>query len=147
MVSHRFLIRPESVSGLKCQPSRYTFDVIGELFFGQQFGFMRDEHDYGRYIESLDTLLPGIALSCVLPSYLRPFHSTLGLLFPTIRKSISGYNEIRAASKYWTGFRQQQMQTVTAARRVDLLDKFFQIKESKSEFGVLDIQNEACVAM
>lgn len=132
---------------LICTPSRYTFDVIGELFFGQQFGFMRDEHDYGQYIESLDTLLPGIALSCVLPSYLRPFHSTLGLLFPTIRKSISGFDEIRAAGRHWANVRQNQMNAGTVARRVDLLDKLFKIKEGKGGFGIPDIQNEACVAM
>ncbi|KAK5373387.1 hypothetical protein LTS13_005585 [Exophiala xenobiotica] len=125
---------------------RYTFDVIGELFFGQQFGFMRDEHDYGRYIESLDTLLPGIALSCVLPSYVRSFHSILGLLFPTIRKSISGFDEIRAAGRYWTNVRQKQMQTGTTGR-VDLLDKFFKIREVKGGFDIPEIQNEACVAI
>ncbi|KAJ9498529.1 hypothetical protein H2202_005714 [Exophiala xenobiotica] len=125
---------------------RYTFDVIGELFFGQQFGFMRDEHDYSRYIESLDTLLPGIALSCVLPSYVRSFHSILGLLFPTIRKSISGFDEIRAAGRYWTNVRQKQMQTGTTGR-VDLLDKFFKIREVKGGFDIPEIQNEACVAI
>jgi hypothetical protein len=100
---------------------RYTFDAIGELFFGQQFGFMRDEHDYGNYIQSLDTLIPGIALSCVLPSYLRPFHSSIGMLFPTIRKSITGFDEIRAAGRYWTNARMEQMQA-KAVNRVDLLD-------------------------
>lgn len=121
--------------------------MVGELFFGQQFGFMRDEHDYGRYIEALDTLLPGIALSCVLPAYLRPFHSTIGLLFPTIRKSISGFDEIRAAARYWTNIRQEQMNKGTAIGRVDLLDKLFKIKEKKDEFEIADVQNEACVAM
>ncbi len=102
---------------------RYTFDVVGELFFGRQFGFMRDEHDYGQYIKSLDTLLPGIALSAVLPSYIRLFHSSIGLLFPTIRNSIKGFNEIRAASSYWTNARQEQIQA-GSFERIDLLDRF-----------------------
>ncbi|OAP61609.1 hypothetical protein AYL99_03812 [Fonsecaea erecta] len=124
----------------------YTFDVIGELFFGHQFGFLRDEHDYGRYIESLDTLLPGIALSCVLPAYIRPLHSSLGMLFPTIRNSVKGFDEIRAAGRYWTSVRQQQMQS-GSVERVDLLDKFFKVKEDKAGWDVDDIQNEACVAI
>ena len=125
---------------------RYTFDVVGELFFGRQFGFMRDEHDYGRYIQSLDTLYPGITLSAVLPSYLRLFHSSIGLLFPTIRKSIKGFNEIRAASNYWTSARQEQMQAGSVGR-VDLLDKFSRIKEDKERWDIRDIQDHACIAM
>lgn len=136
-------IRPAKTDHVRI---RYTFDVIGELFFGHQFGFMRDEHDYSRYIESLDTLLPGIALSCVLPAYLRPFHSSVGMLLPTIRDSIKGFDEIRAAGKYWTNERQRQMQA-GSVERVDLLDKFFKIKEDKAGWDIQDIQNEACVAM
>ncbi|KAJ9646253.1 hypothetical protein H2204_000916 [Knufia peltigerae] len=124
----------------------YAFDVIGELFFGQQFGFMRDEHDYGRYIQSLDTLLPGIALSCVLPAWLRPFHSTIGMIFPTIRDSIRGFDEIRAAGRSWTNVRREQMKAGTV-ERVDLLDKLFKIMENKDGFGIPEIQNEACVAI
>jgi hypothetical protein len=125
---------------------RYTFDVIGELFFGRQFGFMRDQHDYGRYIQTMDTLLPGLVLSCVLPAWLRSFHSTVGMLFPTIRASIRGFDEIRQAGMYWTDVRRQQMQAGTM-ERVDLLDKFFKIMESKDGWDIPDIQNEACVAM
>jgi len=132
---------------LKWTTFRYAFDVVGELFFGQQFGFMRNEHDYGHYIESLDTLLPGIALPCVLPSYLRPLHSTLGLLFPTIRKSISGFDEIRAAGRHWTNVRRNQLKAGSMTGRVDLLDKLFKIKERKVGFDIPDIENEACVAM
>ncbi|KIW89913.1 uncharacterized protein Z519_09342 [Cladophialophora bantiana CBS 173.52] len=124
----------------------YTFDVIGELFFGHQFGFMRDAHDYGQYIQSLDTLLPGIALSCVLPAWLRPFHSTVGMLFPTIRASIRGFDEIRVAGRSWTDVRRRQIQAGTV-ERVDLLGKFFQIMESKDGWDIRDIQNEACVAI
>ena len=126
--------------------NRYAFDVIGELFFGHQFGFMRDEHDYGRYIECLDTLLPGIAVSCVLPAYIRPFNSSIGMLFPTIRSSIKGFDEIRVAGKYWTNARQEQMQS-KSAERIDLLDKFFRIKESKEGYDIPEIQSEACTAM
>ena len=120
--------------------------MIGELFFGHQFGFMQDEHDYGRYIGSLDTLLPGIALSCVLPSYIRLFHSSLGMLFPTIRNSIQGFDKIRAAGRHWTDIRQEQMKA-QQVDRVDLLDKFFRIKQAREGWDIPDIQNEACVAM
>lgn len=107
---------------------------------------MRDEHDYGHYIESLDTLLPGIALSCVLPSYIRLLHSTIGLLLPTIRKSIIGFNEIRAASSYWTNVREEQIKAGSVGR-VDLLNKFSRINEDKEIWDIRDVQDHACIAM
>ena len=125
---------------------RYTFDVVGELFFGRQFGFMRDEHDYCRYIESLDTLLPGVALSGVLPSYVRVFHSSIGLLLPTIRKSITGFTAIIEAAKYWTNVRQEQIKA-ESVDRVDLLDKFSKIKADKESWDIRDIQDHACIGM
>jgi hypothetical protein len=131
---------------ISCVHCRYTFDVVGELFFGHQFGFMKDEHDFGRYIESLDTLLPGIAMSCVLPPYLRTLNTSLGMLSPTVRASVKGFDEIRAAGRYYTNQRQEQMEK-REVNRVDLLDKFFRIRDEKVGWDVPDIQNEACVAM
>lgn len=126
--------------------ARYTFDVIGELFFGHQFGFMKDEHDYGGYISSLDTLLPGISLACVLPSYMRKVQEFAGLLLPSVREGIRGFDRIRAAGRYWVQNRVGMM-SANQVDRVDLLDKLFKIHVEKDGFNVEDIQNEACVAM
>ena len=136
----------ETMLNVECSTSRYTFDVVGELFFGRQFGFMRDEHDFGRYIESLDTLLPGIALSCVLPSYVRMLNTSLGMVFPAVRASVKGFDEIRAAGRYWTAQRQEELST-GKVNRVDLLNKFFRIRDEKEGWDIPDIANEACVAM
>lgn len=87
----------------------YAFDVIGELFYGQQFGFMKNRHDYGHYIESLDTLLPAVAVACVLPSYVRPLQ-VLGHLLPPMHRALQCYNNIVAAAKQAVGQRQKLMQ-------------------------------------
>jgi hypothetical protein len=125
---------------------RYTFDVVGELFFGRQFGCMRDEHDYSRYIQSIDTVLPGIALSGVLPSYVRVFHSSIGLLLPTIRKSIIGFIAIFEAAKHWANVRQEQIK-VKSVDRIDLLDKFSNINPGKESWDIRDIQDHSCTGM
>ena len=39
----------------------YAFDVVGELFFGKQFGFLANSEDHERFIASLNTLLPPMA--------------------------------------------------------------------------------------
>lgn len=107
---------------------------------------MRDEHDYGHYIRSLDTLLPGIAVSCVLPPYLRTFQSILGLLLPSIRDSFRGFDDIRRAGKFWVHDRMEKM-AIGKVERSDLLSKFFQIQDKKEEFDVPDIESEAVTAM
>jgi hypothetical protein len=87
----------------------YAFDVVGELFFGCQFGFLENSHDYGNYIQSLDILLPAVATACVLPSYVRPLQ-ILGHLFPPLRRALVCYNNIVVAAKSAVRDRQVLMQ-------------------------------------
>ena len=47
---------------------RYAFDVLGELFFGSQFGFMSKRTDVGRYIKSVHAILRMFAICSVLVS-------------------------------------------------------------------------------
>ncbi len=107
---------------------------------------MRDEHDYGKYIKTLDTLMPGTLLACVLPSYIRTVQQLVGLLLPSIREGVRGFNEIRVAGKYWVQDRVDKMRA-KQVDRVDLLDKLFKIHNEKEDFYLEDIQNEACAAM
>lgn len=85
----------------------YAFDVIGELFYGHQFGFMENRHDYGSYIESLDALLPAVAVACVLPSYVRPLQ-VFGHLFPPLHRALKCYDNIVRAAKQAVRDRQTQ---------------------------------------
>ncbi|KAL4876901.1 cytochrome P450 [Aspergillus karnatakaensis] len=120
----------------------YTFDVIGELFYGQQFGFMRNEHDFGHYIGSLDILMPGITVLCMLPEYLRLFQMTLNLVFPSMRDALQSYTDIRNAAKFWVERRMQSMKEKEACR-VDLLEKLFQVRNARSDFDIPEIQVES----
>lgn len=107
---------------------------------------MKGEHDFNNYIMTLDSLLPGIALSAVLPAWIRYWNQLVGLLLPSIRESVYNFNKIRAAGKYWVEDRMVKMNN-KEVNRTDLLDKMFRIRSEKENFGVLDIQTEACVAM
>jgi len=100
----------------------YAFDVVGELFFGQQFGFMEKSYDYGGYIESLDTLLPAVAVSCVLPSYVRPL-KVLGHLFPPMHRALKGYDDIVIAAKATVASRQKLMEANKVERYVCLVSQ------------------------
>ncbi|KAL5337428.1 cytochrome P450 [Aspergillus crustosus] len=123
----------------------YTFDIIGELFYGRQFGIMRDEHDFGNYIGTLDTMLSAITLISVLPTSLRIFQPVLGFLAPRMRRALRGYDGIRDAAKYWVQHRLQEMQNKTA-HRVDLLD-MFRVRGRRTDFDVPEIQVESLGAI
>ncbi|KAL4948676.1 cytochrome P450 [Aspergillus filifer] len=124
----------------------FTFDIIGELFFGQQFGFMCEEHDFGDYIQSLDTLTPAISVVCVLPALLRPFQPVLGFLSSNIRNAFKGFNEVRNAGTFWMQQRMDQMADGKSIRS-DLLYKLFKVQETKNDFGIREIQSESVVAI
>ncbi|OAQ60423.1 cytochrome P450 oxidoreductase [Pochonia chlamydosporia 170] len=123
----------------------YAFDVVGELFYGRQFGFMETRSDYEGYIESLDTLMPAVAAASVLPSYVRPFQ-VLGHLFPQVHKALVCYDNIVIAAKQTVNNRMQLMRE-GGVKRSDLLDKLFRIAAEKEEFTTADVTTEAWVSM
>ncbi|KAG4288531.1 hypothetical protein FPRO06_06183 [Fusarium proliferatum] len=118
----------------------FAFDVIGELFYGKQFGFMENSHDYQGYIETLDTLLPAVATSCVLPFYLRPLH-VLGHLIPPLHKALKGYDDIVVAAKETVARRQHEVDKGTVERLL------FSIAASKNGFTLADVATEAWVSL
>lgn len=114
------------------------------------FGFMRDEHDYGAYIHSLDTLLPPLVAACVLPSYVRPaIFAVAKNLIPSARKAFVSLDHIVTESKSCVAKRQSQMEAGGKIRN-DLLAKLFAIKDAKGEdqdFKLPEIEQEAYVAL
>ena len=65
---------------------RYTFDVIGELFFGRMFGFLRERKDIGGYIAAVDIILPHAIRVAVLPKLLWPLQILdADLTLPSVR--------------------------------------------------------------
>ena len=129
---------------------RYSFDVIGELFFGRMFGFMQDRHDFGSYIESLDQLLPPIVVSAVCPTYARPFIFPAALLFSKTRKALASLKNIANAAKTSVQKRRQEMAAGNVTIRNDILNQLFIIhneRGEKSDFQISDIEQEAYVAL
>lgn len=52
---------------------RYTFDVLGELYYGEMFGFMKDREDHNDWIWALDKMIPFVCFAGVTSPLLRPF--------------------------------------------------------------------------
>ncbi|KAI8648343.1 hypothetical protein NCS56_01518600 [Fusarium sp. Ph1] len=108
------------------------------------FGFMENRHDYGRYIESLDALLPAVAVACVLPSYVRPLQ-VLGHLFPPLHRALKCYDNIVRAAKQ--AVRDRQAQVEKNAERSDLLDKLFNVAATEDDFSLADVTTKAWVSL
>jgi hypothetical protein len=53
----------------------------------------------------------------------------------SIREGTRGFDEIRAAGRYWVQDRMEKMQA-KRADRVDMLDKFFKIRDEKDGFDI-----------
>jgi hypothetical protein len=127
--------------------SRYAFDVIGELYFGQMFGFMDQSRDIGNYIRSLDALVPSMTISSVAPPYLRPILKICGGQFnASIRDSFLGMLNIAAAARGCVAKRMQTNDASGATPRRDILQQLLQIYKTKGDeidFGVPEIEAEA----
>lgn len=133
----------------------YTFDVIGELFFGNNFGFMEKDHDHEGWMEMLDNMFPVMIISGLLPRYLR-FSLLLGsLLIPRVRKGITGLKNVHKASVECVARKQRQMEQ-NGPTRQDVLAKAFNMyqadlnnekKTNRQKMLLADVQNEAVNAM
>lgn len=134
---------------------RYTFDVIGELFFGRHFGFMAKSHDHEGWMEMLENLFPVNAVNGVFPSYLRNAMLLFALFDPAIRKGLIGMDNLVKAAANCISERQDSLQRGEPVRN-DMCSKAFDIYEAdldnerkmpRQKMLLEDLQTEAIVAM
>lgn len=148
MVSTRLLYNHTDHSTLLTL-TRYAFDVIGELYFGEMFGFMERSCDHENYVHSLDTLMPLVVATAVSPKYFRPFILGSAIVSPTALRALKALDHIAAAARSCVAKRVRSNEAATAVRR-DLLEQLLEIARTKGEkvdFGVPEIEYEAYVAL
>lgn len=130
-------------------PCRYSFDVIGEIFFGRMFGFMENSHDHGAFIASLDALMPVLCIAAVAPTYMRPLIMGSAIVVPAALKAVKAVDGIRKAAIEAVTQRQQEMKAGTVHRE-DLLHQLFEIEREKGQkvnFTTNEVTLESWVAM
>src|SRR5262245_51909885 len=113
------------------------------------FGFMKNSHDHGMFIASLDTLMPPLCHVAVAPTYARPFILGSSVLIPAIRKALDSVNNIAKAARSCVAERCDAI-AAGAQPRSDLLQQLLDIRLAKSDkvdFDIPEIQQEAYVAM
>jgi len=68
--------------------------VLGELFYGKMFGFMKERTDIGGYMKAIDSLLPAFTIGGTLPSYLtRLYILSTVLLSPSVRGALGAVKQ------------------------------------------------------
>lgn len=127
----------------------YAFDVVGELAFGDMFGFMEKNTDIGGWIGALESLMPILCVAAIAPTYIRPFVLGLSIISPTVFKALKSFEGIHTAAVDVVAKRVKEIDAGTATR-VDMLQQFGKIvREKGSQTGFTDseVTLEAYVAM
>jgi type IV secretory pathway TrbL component len=123
--------------------------VIGEIFFGDMFGFLENSEDHGAYIASLDALMPVLCIAAIAPGYLRPLIMGSAIVIPAAFKAIKAIDGIRKAAVDATNKRLKDIE-MSSARRGDMLQQLFDVVREKGEkvnFNTSEATLEAYVAM
>ena len=125
--------------------SRYTFDVVGELFCSRMFGFMRDAHDYQGYIHAFESFVPISSVASVMPAYMRSLFLMSGTLMPKVLKALNSIKNMEIASETVIAERQSMHDRNGAGQRKDVLENLFIMMREKgeaSDFGTTEVKVE-----
>lgn len=106
--------------------------MIGEIFFGKMFGFLRNSEDHGAYIASLDALVPFLCVTAIAPRNLRPFISALMAVVPAAVAAAKSLDSIRTAALAAVGGRMKGIQD-GIPQRGDMMSQLFDIVHEKGE--------------
>ncbi|EOA91723.1 uncharacterized protein SETTUDRAFT_152774 [Exserohilum turcica Et28A] len=127
----------------------YTFDVVGEIFFGSMFGFLEHSKDHEAYIASLDALMPVLCVAAVASNYMRPLVMGSAIAIPVVFKALKALESIRNAAVIATKKRVKEVEDGKVPRN-DMLQQLFDIVQEKGEkanFSGREVTLEAYVAM
>ncbi|KAL2013538.1 hypothetical protein VTN00DRAFT_1063 [Thermoascus crustaceus] len=121
----------------------YTFDVIGELFFGRMFGFLNEGKDIGGYMGAIDIFLPHAIKMAVIPAWMRHFQVLLVPFSRKFRDALKCFNALTADSIRYVDERVE-----SKATRTDMLEKLLKIsRERAPAFDITDVYTESYTAI
>lgn len=112
---------------------RYAFDVIGELFFGKDFGFMKEKTDVGNYMKAIHEICIKNTIAGTVPSYLSGLtFPTLTLFCPSFRGTIEAIINLSVSSKTAMDRRMREIEENSDDRR-DIIRKLMEISADRGE--------------
>lgn len=109
------------------------------------FGFLADEQDHGGYIKAVDSYMPFITISGVMPSYVRPLFILTAFLIPKFFRAIQALQHIGSAADACIEERKKVHANGGIGKRDDMLEGFFSIMREKGkakDFGFQEVKAE-----
>jgi hypothetical protein len=122
----------------------FAYDSIGVVFFGKQFGFLKDRVDYGGYIEAVHRSLPLLGILAMSPPYLRPILMAGALTMLKLFKAVIAVGGVYTTAERETLAAQARAEE-DSAKQVDMRSQMLRIvrdKGAKNNFGVREIMLE-----
>jgi hypothetical protein len=127
----------------------YAYDNIGVVFFGKQFGFLKDSIDYGGYIQAVHKSMPFLALLSMAPTYIRPLLMVGALTVPSLLKAVIAVDEVKKTAQRET-YAAQARTEEASIKRVDMTSQMLGVvreKGEKNNLGVNEIISENWTAV
>ncbi|EXJ86820.1 hypothetical protein A1O3_03774 [Capronia epimyces CBS 606.96] len=123
---------------------KYTFDIIGEIFYGREggFGFIRDNVDYNNWCHLMDVMPNPVAAITYVPYGLRNLYFMFQMLYPETRAGAKGFFTVIDQSHAAVKQRLDDMAAGKPVNRHDVLSKLLDIVNEKGDFGILDVTTE-----
>ena len=124
---------------------KYTFDVIGEIFYGREggFGFIRDNIDYNEWCHLMDIMPNPVAAINNIPWGFRSLYFLTELILPQTRKGVKGFSTAVAQAHVAVKQRLDDMEEGKPYNDNDSLSKLIGLaNDEKSKFNILDATTE-----
>jgi hypothetical protein len=127
----------------------YCYDNIGLVFFGEQFGFLKDSIDYGGYIAAVHKSMPFLHILASAPTYARPLLMMTALAIPSLFRAVLAIDGVKKTAERET-YKAQARTEEASAKRVDMTSQMLGIvheKGLKNNFGLREIVSENWTAV
>lgn len=128
---------------------RFAFDVIGRMFFSENFGFLECGGDQGQLLKAIETATR-VGLTVVnFHKFLRPVVVGLACLLPHVAIRIIGIVKPIGSLERRVDVALNKL-CQSSANRQDFLSRWFRIYEDKGavlDFGMPEIKQEAWTAL
>ena len=129
----------------------YAFDVVGELFFSRQFGFLETKGDPKGWIQAGDTLSLVFTLLAFSPAWARPVILLLSAMVPKVLKGVKSLGTMEVAAEECIRERRELLEKSGGVmERVDMLASFIKIMEEKGtqvDYGPVEVKSEIHTAL
>ena len=124
---------------------KYTFDVIGEMFYGREggFGFIRDNIDYNQWCFLMDVMPNPVAALNNIPWGFRTLYFMTEMINPNTRAGAAGFQKAVGQAHVAMKQRLDDMEAGKPYNKNDSLSKLIDIaNDEKNDFNIKDATTE-----